>query len=193
MNNNLEFKIDTTEQYYLIGRYVVDFEHIVFQIRFTLSILFQMQGLKTFEMANIVFGQKQFTAEPLISCFESISNELLKSIDEEEAKNKIGLTPKELSNLISQFRNKFSKQITVRNDILHGTHFISDTFIVDNKDKIDYDNLYIFKDSPNKYGARRITVAEKKQDIILHLKDLNKLYDEFNQLKVKLFNLVSSH
>ena len=129
----------------------------------------------------------------LFRSFESISNELLKSIDEEEAKNKIGLTPKELSNLISQFRNKFSKQITVRNDILHGTHLISDTFIVENKDNIDYDNLYIFKDSPNKYGARRIIVAEKKQDIILHLKDLNILYDEFNQLKVKLFNLVSSH
>lgn len=186
-------RIDNTDKYALIGEYVVVFELIVFQIRLSLSVLFQLQGLKTWKMSEIVFGQKQFTAEPLVSCFESIANELLKPIKEKNINKSFEITPEELSNLISSFRKKFSNQISVRNDLLHGTYLIPDLHQGEELNDKILEDLHVFKDSPDKKGARRKIVSETKQDIIKHINELNDIYEQFLKLKINLFKLVNEH
>jgi hypothetical protein len=73
----------------------------------------QIRGLSDFKLAQIIFGQKQFTADPLISTFESMCNQTLKVFDNSK---------EFLKNLIS-FRNQFKKQVQYRNDLLHMNYF----------------------------------------------------------------------
>ena len=180
MNKNLDENMIWKEQYSLIGKYVVDFEDIVHQIRFTLSCMFQLQGLKSWKISEIVFSQKQFTAEPLISCFESIANELLKS----------DVDAKQILMQISDFRKKFSDQISVRNDFLHGTYHFGENTIFVGDGAIGQDYFYVTKGSPTKNGARRKEVATKNEDIIRHLDELKILRDEFWLLRGKLINQI---
>lgn len=177
MSENLGVKIDMTEQFSLIGKYVVSFEHIVEMIRFSLSVMFQIQGLKIWDMSKIVFSQRQFTAEPLIACFEHITFQVLRS--EENSKD--------LIDQIDKFGKDFRKQINVRNDFLHGTYWLSDNFYVPNEDYILEDDFYVTKGAPSKKGADLKIVASKKEDIIKHLESLNNLSINIMELTRKVY------
>lgn len=117
---------DWTNHYASIGEYVVEFENIVENIRFQLSGIFQIRGLKDWNLSEIVFGQKQFTAEPLITCFESISYELLRNKPE----SKVLLESK------TNFKNRFKEQVAFRNDLLHSFYLIGSKFVTISHDPI---------------------------------------------------------
>lgn len=175
MHNKSEETSLWNDQYSMIGKFVVTFEETVNLIRFTLQLILQQQGLKTFSLSAIIFEQKQFTAEPLISCFESITNEILKQKDES----------KDILKRISDFRKKFSKIIIIRNDLLHGTyHFGENHLFIGGEIPDDY--FGITKGSPNKEGARKKQIANKKEDVEKYLEELKKVRNEFWNLKFEL-------
>lgn len=162
------------EKYSMIGKYVVSFEETVNQLRFTLQLMLQQQGLKTWKIGEIIFEQKQFTAEPLISCFESIANEILKQED----------SSKEILKKISEFRKKFSNAIVTRNDLLHGTyHFGENSKFIG---EISEDYFHVTKGSPNKEGARKKQVASTNNDIKKFLDELDQIRSDFWDLRYKL-------
>lgn len=73
---------------------------------------------------------------------------------------------------------------------MHGIYIISDMYYGENANEIDTDSLYVFKNTPDKNGARHKVVLEEKQEIVNYIQELDTLYDDFNKLKVKLFILV---
>lgn len=173
-------KIDLTEKYALIGRFVVNFENIVQEIRFTLSAIFQIQGLKTWDISKVVFSQKQFTADPLISCLESICYQILK--DDADSK--------ELLKSISEFKKRFIKQVEMRNDLLHSTFYLGESENIVSSDIIPENEFYVTKHTAKKEGAVLKIVAETTDDIKKHLDDLDALYEEIFKLKFRIFKTV---
>lgn len=187
MDNKERIFIDYTEQFSLIGEYVVGFEQVVDHIRFTLNLLFRLKGLENWNMSEIVFNQRQFTAEPLISCFESIVNELFKE-------------NKDCNDILkdtSEFRKKFTNQIAFRNELLHGTfHFGKYVEVISDK-PIDYDfyknDFNVTKGVPNKEGSRIKQVLTEKNEIINNIELINMIIKDLWSLRNKIIiNLVKS-
>lgn len=176
-------KIDWTKYYACIGEYVAEFENIVNDLRFTSSALFQMRGLKDWKLSEIVFGQKQFTADPLVSCFESLCNELFK--DQMEAA--------QILKSISSFKSKFSKQIGVRNDLLHSTYLIGAGTITISDNPEPLTDLRVIKNSPTKKGARIKEVAKTIEDIQKNIHDLKELRKLFGTIRVDIIVYASNN
>ncbi|WP_332021810.1 hypothetical protein [Kaistella sp.] len=65
MNNDVMYK------YALVGKFVGEFEQMVSLLRFRCGLILQSRGLKDFQLNDIIFGQKLFTADPLIGIYES--------------------------------------------------------------------------------------------------------------------------
>ncbi len=174
-------KVDWTKQYAIVGEYVVQFEQIVERIRFGLSAIFQIRGLADWRLSEIAFGQKQFTADPLITCYQSICNELLKNISDSE----------DILENVKGFKNNFSKQIQFRNDLLHSYYPIgSNTITI--SDNPNPPGLKVIKTSPTSKGARKKEVANSIEDVKKHIIQLEKLNSEFmkvdSSITIFLFN-----
>jgi len=171
---------DWTPHYACIGEYVVQFEEIVGKIRFALSTIFQYQGLKDSRLSEIVFGQKQFTADPLIVCYESICNELFK--EKEKAQ--------EILKSISSFKNRFSKQIGVRNDLLHSRYFIGPHVVYFSEQPFPSTQMPVIKDSPKRTGARKKEVVDSVEDVNVHIKELKELNTLFSEIDMKVTRFI---
>ncbi|MFD2518260.1 hypothetical protein [Salinimicrobium flavum] len=169
--------VDWTKHYASIGQYVAEFEEIVHNIRFWSCAIFQTRGLKNWKLAEITFSQKQFTADPLINCYESLCNEILKNQE-----NSKGLV-KEISN----FRNKFSKQVSVRNDLLHSRYLIgADVIELSDNPQPENNRFRVYKLSPDKRGARRKEVVQFVKDVENHISELRVLNEEFKEIAIKV-------
>ncbi len=164
-----------TEHYAVIGKYVTEFEKLVNEIRFESSVLFQLRGLKDWTLSSIVFGQRMFTANPLITCFESLCNELFPE-------------NKDLLNKLSKFSNAFKKQIENRNDLLHSTYLIGDHMIFIGDKKRDPKQLEVLKNSPTKKGNRIKRVVNSIQDIENHIEELSIIEKEFRGITSGILN-----
>lgn len=166
---------DLTTQYSSIGEYVVDFEFLVNLIRFQCSAILQRRGLTDWNLSEIIFGQKQFTADPLINCFESLCNELLKNHSGSE----------EIRSEIASFRIQFAKQISFRNDLLHSTHLYGKN-IVEISEREKPSELSIIKNSPTKTGHRIKEVASSIDHVEKNITEINELKKRFMDLTSNL-------
>src|SRR5690606_13673222 len=112
---------DWRPYYTVLGEFVVDFENIVFTIREDCTFLLKSKGLKDSTLGNIIFGQKYLTADPIISCYITMVNHIIKHTEGQET----------ISNRLDQFRNKFTSLIVARNDIVHSTHFFVESLDIE--------------------------------------------------------------
>jgi hypothetical protein len=164
-------EIDWTNQYASIGEFVVEFERLVDKIRFWCSVLFQIRGLKDWELSELVFGQRYFTSDPLITCFISLCNVTLKGKEGTE----------EINRKIEEFQTKFRNQISKRNELLHATYHIG-KHTIEVTDKDVYTEMLAIKNSPNKNGSNKKVVANSIEDIKKHIEVLHILNQDFLKL-----------
>jgi hypothetical protein len=133
---------DWPKYFTALGEFVVNFENIVFDIRQDSVYLLKYGGLKDPIMGAIVFGQKQFTAEPILSCYVSL---IYHVIGHKKGKE-------ELLEKLNCFRTEFSKIIEVRNNILHATHFYVESINFLEPRDSKRQEFKAFKPSPKKTG-----------------------------------------
>src|SRR3546814_14311391 len=60
-------------QYAAVGQFVASFEWCCWRLRHYSCAILQANGLSDFNLAEIIFNQRVFTAEPLFSCFARIA------------------------------------------------------------------------------------------------------------------------
>jgi len=158
------------EPYYsVLGEFVVNFENIVYAIREDCSFLLESKGLTDAVLGDIVFGQKYLTAEPLVSCYVTMVNHIIKHTSGKE----------KISKRLDLFRNKLSSLIEARNDIVHSTHFFVESINIVGPLKLETE-FKAFKPSPRKTGYHlKKTPRPQIIEFTLQLKELK---DEFKSL-----------
>src|SRR3546814_875736 len=100
-------------QYAAVGQFDASFEWCCWRLRHYSCAILQAKGLSDFNLAEIIFNQRVFTAEPLFSCFASIATHAT-SCD------------KEILGKIVHLRKRFNAMVKQRNDLLHGTYMRSE-------------------------------------------------------------------
>jgi hypothetical protein len=156
--------------YYLVlGEFVVDFENIVFAIREDCSYLLRAKGLTDSVIGDIIFGQKYLTAEPLVSCYVTMVNHIIKHADNKEA----------ICKRLDKFRNKLSSLIEARNDIVHSTHFFVESINIVGPPKFETE-FKAYKPSPKKTGYH--LKKTPRTQIIEYTGQLKELKKEFKIL-----------
>lgn len=165
--------------YSVLGEFVVNFENIVFAIREDCSFLLESKGLTDSVLGDIVLGQKYLTAEPLVSCYVTMVNHIIKHTNGKET----------ISKRLDQFRNKLSSLIEARNDIVHSTHFFVESINIVGPPKVETE-FKAYKPSPKKtgYHLKKIPrpqiieftgqLKELKQEFKLLVEDLHKFLKE---------------
>ena len=163
-------EIDWTSYYTLLGEFVVDFENIIYLIRGNCCSLVNGKGLKDSSLAKAIFGQKTFTAGPLLNCYVTIVTEVVKYANGNET----------VLNRLTKFKNEFTKLIESRNDILHSTHVSVENIALVGKVDNETEKKFFraIKPSPNKtgYSEKRTHEAEIRE----YTDQLKELYIEFN-------------
>jgi len=172
MNEN-KTEDDWPDYYKVLGEFIVNFENITYALREDSSFLLTAKGLKDEILPQIIFGQRFFTAEPLLSSYVAIVNHLLKNIPES----------KPLSNRLDDFRKRFIKLIQSRNDIVHSTHFFVESINVIGPIRTVTD-FKAFKPNPKLtgYNLKRTLRSE----IVEYSKLLKELKKEFKLFKEDL-------
>lgn len=92
-----------------IGRFVVQFEHMCFELRAGITFTLQKFGLKNQQLAHILTSE--LTAEPLRTLLQSLLSEI-EEFDDSDRK------------IFKAIFKKAQDLIKSRNDIIHGTWFI---------------------------------------------------------------------
>lgn len=170
MNKPLDMNKDVTYKYALVGKFVAEFEQMVSLLRFGCGLILQSRGLKDFQLNDIIFGQKLFTADPLIGIYESFCNELLKSDEENKA----------LLKEITKFSADFRKIIEFRNNLLHGEHRY-------HSNEMD---MMVIKKTPDKHGHRIKNIVSSDNDLINNLEELALLQKNFISLLGKVSRVI---
>ena len=161
MNEDLMYK------HSLVGKFVSDFEQMVSLLRLGCGLILQSRGLKDFQLNNIIFGQKLFTADPLIGIYESFCNELLKDNEEKRA----------LLKEINKFSVDFRKVVEFRNNLLHGEH----------RYYAHEMEMNVIKKTPDKLGNRIKTIVSSVDDMKDKLEEVDRLLKKY----ISLINQVS--
>ena len=142
-------------QYAAIGEFVVEFEWCCWRLRFAASALLQHFGLGQWSLAEVIFHQRAFTAEPLFECYASLVAEALPN-DED------------LLSRVAAVRKEFKDVCKLRNDLLHASYLIGPS-VVEVTDKAAPTEFHAEKRTPNKTGARVQVLAESLDDMKSHI------------------------
>lgn len=143
------------DQYAAIGEFVVAFEGSCFWLRNSSLALLQMKGLTDGSLADVIFNQRVFSAEPLFECFASLVAEAV---------------PKEAEVLkkISSIRGRFKDLCKLRNDLLHGQYLIGpDVDVVTTNEAPP--SFHVERRTPDKSGARVTLVATSLDEMRVHI------------------------
>jgi len=181
MKRTENFDIEFNNQFASIGRFVVEFESILEWIRFDLSTIMQYAGLDQRGLTEVIFGQKVFTAGPLLNCYEQLCNELINGNNGDKKSGK------SILKRISDFKKQFDKQIQVRNDLLHSYYQI-DYSIHESTGVIEAMKLRAFKNSPKKQGKNLKITVSSKEDIQSYIETLVELKKIERQIFIDLIN-----
>lgn len=160
------------EKFALIGAFVYHFEFIVMSIRHNCRIALGPTNTERGKMIEIIFSQKLWSAEPLISTFVSIANESLSKYDDPAKKEKL----RELA----EFKNRFVKLVEFRNELLHGEHWYD--FEIN-------DRMLVLKGSQTKKGHAVKEVVSNITDLEEKVKAVEQLSSEV----IVLFGQIISH
>ena len=160
------YETQTNESYAILGRFVVEFEHLVFALRLILEgqIGSGPAGHRGVQVLTI-----ELTAYPLGKAFNSFA--LLRTQGNERAGKAINL-----------FRKEFEALNEIRNDLVHGTHFIgwasadqidfSDPDIIRVKNRtggVEPSGISISHSSMNAYLAKAQELTKIARAIGVHL------------------------
>lgn len=160
---------DWPEYYRVLGEFVVNFENVVFSVRQDSTFLLKANGLKDEMIGEIIFGQKFFTADPLMSCYVTIVSHTIKRTG--------GNTT--LIKRLDDFKKKFSKLIESRNDIVHSAHFFVESINIVGPPQTVTD-FKAFKPSPKKTGYElKRTPRPQIIELSKQLKAVKKEFDLF--------------
>ncbi len=163
---------DWTPQYARIGEFVVEFEYLIFFIRFEACFILQAQGLRKWELAEIIFNSTVFTAGPLFALYRSMAAQCLGSSHE----------------LIAEFKGiatRYEKLLSLRNDLLHGTYFIGPNTI-EVTDKDHPSEFILDRRNPNKDGARIRKPAQSLEEFDGHIADVRALRKDMINLMTRI-------
>lgn len=163
--NNIENK------YALIGSFVYHFEFVVARIRSGCAFILGRGDTLQNRGIAIVFSQKLWSAEPLISVFESLVNDGLKDNPNNETKA--------LLIRFTKFRNEFTKMVEFRNQLLHGEHLYDESV-----------GMLIIKNAQSRKGFEVRTIVENEEDLKEKIKKLHELAEESLQLTIKLTTII---
>ncbi|WP_298238765.1 hypothetical protein [uncultured Algibacter sp.] len=168
MKKSKNFDIQINNQLASIGLFVVEFESILEWIRFDCSAILQYVGLEQWGLSDVIFGQKVFTAGPLLNCYEQICNELINDNDGDK------ISGNDILKRINDFKKQFDKQIQVRNDLLHSNYQLGSR-INKQTNEIEPTELLALKNSPTKQGRNKKITVSSRQEIQNHIDNLIKL------------------
>ena len=164
------YKNQTNELYASIGKFLVNFELVCFNIRTAIIFILYDSGLKNQQLANIMLAGH--TAEPLKSILHSLIGETVQ-LNENEKK------------IIKNIFARIQKLIESRNNIVHSTWFIGWS----NKTMIDFSEASGYKLHRNKDGKATKTFKYKKEDF----KKLSKEAEILYKLVLRLHGCISGN
>lgn len=151
--------LQTHELYASIGKFIVEFEHICFEMQKAILWMLRDQGLKNQQVVDILLAG--YTADPLRTLLESLIGELTTTNDKER---------KIIKNIFSRIQKITEK----RNDVAHSTWFIG----WGNATTQDFSEASGHKLHKNKQGEARKSFkykAENFNDLITEAEKLSSL------------------
>lgn len=151
------YKNQTNELHASIGKFLVNFELVCFNMRTAIISILYDSGLKNQQLANIMLARH--TAEPLRSILRSLIGETVQLNENEKE-------------IIKNIFARIQKLIESRNNIVHSTWFIGWS----NKTMIDFSEASGFKLHRNKDGEDTKTFKYKKEDFKKLSKEAEILY-----------------
>jgi hypothetical protein len=152
------FELQTRRSYELLGQFVAEFELLVFTIRTSLERDLGSPGQNHFAIQNLT---AHLTAWPLGQAFHA------------HALSRTKGNLKAIS-AIERFWKDFEYLVTLRNDVVHGTHFIGWASIEDE----DFSNPTMLRSKPGAKGAvnKVISISHSSMETyISSIKKTNKL------------------
>ena len=163
------YKNQTNELYASIGKFLVNFELVCFNIRTAIIFILYDSGLKNQQLANIMLAGH--TAEPLKSILHSLIGETVR-LNENEKK------------IIKNIFARIQKLIESRNNIVHSTWFIGWS----NETMIDFAEASGYKLHKNKDGSATKIFKYKKVDF----EELSKEAEILSELVFRLYVCITS-
>ena len=164
------YENQTNELYTSIGKFLVNFELVCFNIRTAIIFILYDSGLKNQQLANIMLAGH--TAEPLKSILHSLIGETVR-LNENEKK------------IIKNIFARIQKLIESRNNIVHSTWFIGWS----NETMIDFSEASGYKLHKDKDGEVIKTFKYKKEDF----KKLSKKAEILYKLVLRLHVCISGN
>jgi hypothetical protein len=144
--NSIATQLTHLRQFAAVGQFVSSFEWCCWRLRHYSASILQAKGLRDFPLAEVIFNQRIFTADPLFSCYASMASHATDRNPEVIAQ-------------IESVRPRFTSLVKKRNDLLHGTYMIG----------VDQDGrateMLVEKQTPDKYGPRTIAVVSSESEM----------------------------
>lgn len=161
-----KYKLQTTEQYASLGRYIQHFELVCLTLRHIIIWILSSNGLKNQQLSIIMTGHKSMTAQVLLDTACALFCEVYGN-------------QKDVIDLLNHFRGRFSKEIETRNDYLHGTWLIG--WASELQD--DFSRIEAFKLNPSpKKGSGTKQLARSVDELNKRIDELEEIQDALNRL-----------
>lgn len=164
------YKNQTNELHASIGKFLVNFELVCFNMRTAIIFILYDSGLKNQQLANIMLAGH--TAEPLRSILRSLIGETVQLNENEKE-------------IIKNIFARIQKLIESRNNIVHSTWFIG----WGNETMRDFSEASGYKLHRDKDGEATKTFKYKKEDF----KKLSKEAEILSKLVLRLHVCISSN
>lgn len=165
-------------QYSAVGQFVSAFEWCCWRLRFYSAAILQTKGLRDFGLAEIIFNQRIFTAEPLVSCFISLTSHATAKDPEVQKKT-------------DALKSRFSELVKKRNELLHGTYMLG----------VDQDgaptDFLVEKQTPDKYGTRTLAVVSSENEMTNLIRECREadeaIREVFTMVHMKIRSGIQDH
>ncbi len=116
-----KYSRQTGEQFEALGRFVQEFEQLVFAVRTTcMQLLSSNNSPKQQQLVNVVLFHQSLTAQPLFDIMRALYAVFIKEFPERVSADDLDV----VSAVMKYCATEFSSLVQVRNRLLHGTWFI---------------------------------------------------------------------
>ena len=150
-----KYKYQTAESYRLLGQFIAEFELLIFSMR---SILERDLGRGVGDQSAIQALTLELTALPLGKAFSSYA---ISRSKENAVANRA----------ISTFKNDFVKLIEIRNDLVHGTHFIGWT----SQEQADFSEPDLLRLKNKKSGVTSSQISISHESMAAYISQIRRL------------------
>ncbi len=157
-------------QYAALGKFIQEFSQICHTLRISFSHLIQGEGLKDFQVGQIIINNKVITAAPLLEIMEALVGYLKKD-------DAIGLE------IFSHTKVRFRSLIEKRNEITHGSWFIGQQ----NAEEKDSSEISAHILKTNKKGIKVKTILKSEQEILTLVEECKQVENLFFQFFLTIY------